>query len=181
MTPPVARRYAKALLDEARGTGELATVDADLALIRETVDGARDLRLLLDSPVVARDTKHRVVEALFAGKIGSRVQRFVAFLFEKDREGLLAPVAEAYAALRDAEEGVAEALVRVPAALDPAEADRLREALEARTGQRLRLRVTVDPALLGGLVVRIGDTVYDGSVRYRLDALRDRMRDGVMN
>lgn len=181
MTPPVARRYAQALLDEAKAAGDLAAVDADLALIRETVGGARDLRLLLESPVVPRETKHRVVEALFAGRIGSRVQRFVAFLFEKDREALLAPVAEAYAAHRDADEGVAEALVRVPAPLDAAEEARLRAALEARTGRTLRLRVTTDPDLLGGLVVRIGDTVYDGSVRYRLDALRERMREGVMN
>ena len=76
---------------------------------------------------------------------------------------------------------MAEAQVRVPAALEAAEEDRLREALEARTGKKLRLRITVDPSLIGGLVVRIGDTVYDGSVRYRLDALRTRMHEGAMN
>lgn len=181
MTPPVARRYAKALLDEARAAGELDTVDADLALIGETVAGARDLQVMLGSPVVAPDKKRRVVEALFAGKIGTRVQRFVGFLFEKDRADLIGGIAEAYRALRDAEEGVAEALVRVPEPLDEAGEARLKESLEARTGQKLRLRVTVDPSLIGGLVVRIGDTVYDGSLRHRLDALRTRMHEGVMN
>ncbi|HYE56982.1 MAG TPA: ATP synthase F1 subunit delta [Rhodothermales bacterium] len=181
MTPPVARRYAKALLDEARTAGELEAVDADLAFVGETISGARELQLMLGSPIVTPDKKRRVVEALFAGQIGTRVQRFIGFLFEKGREDLLGSIAEAYRAQRDAEEGVAEAQVRVPAALEAAEEDRLREALEARTGKKLRLRITVDPSLIGGLVVRIGDTVYDGSVRYRLDALRTRMHEGAMN
>jgi F-type H+-transporting ATPase subunit delta len=181
MTPPVARRYAKALLEEARTAGALDAVDADLALVGETVAESRDLQLVLGSPVVAPDKKRRVVEALFAGKIGTHVQRFVGFLFDKGREDLLGGVAEAYRTLRDAEQGVAEAQVRVPAALDAAEEARLKDALEARTGMKLRLRVTVDPALIGGLVVRIGDTVYDGSVRYRLEALRDRLHEGTLN
>jgi len=139
------------------------------------------LSVVLTSPVVSPDKKRRVVETLFAGKVGARVQRFVGFLFDKNREDVLLAIAEAYHTLRDTEEGVAEALVRVPEALDAAGEARLKESLEARTGQKLRLRVTVDPALIGGLVVRIGDTVYDGSIRHRLDALRTRMHTGAMN
>ncbi len=71
--------------------------------------------------------------------------------------------------------------MRVPAALDAAGEARLQEQLEARTGQKLRLDVTVDPSLIGGIVVRIGDTVYDGSLRYRLDALRTQLHTGAMN
>ncbi|MCA0269143.1 MAG: ATP synthase F1 subunit delta [Bacteroidetes bacterium] len=177
MSSPVARRYAQAFLADAGN--DVAAVDADFALIAATVRESRDLRLMLASPVISRDKKRRVVDALFGGKIGARAQQFVGLLFDKEREALLADVAEAYADLRNEQQGIEVAQVRVPAELSKAEADRLRAALEAQTGKTLLLEVAVDTAMIGGLVVRIGDTVYDGSVRFRLDALRDRLLDGA--
>lgn len=177
MSSPVARRYAQAFLADAGN--DVATVDADFALLAATVRENRDLRLMLASPVVSRDKKRRVVDALFGGHIGAAANRFVGFLFDKEREDLLGEVADAYADLRNVQQGIEVAQVRVPAALSKTETDRLRAALEAQIGKTLRLDVTADPAMIGGIVVRIGDTVYDGSVRFRLDALRDRLLEGA--
>lgn len=178
MSSAVARRYAQALIADAGS--DLAAVDADLRVIADTVRESRDLRLMLGSPVVRRDQKRRVVDALFAGKVGAKAQQFVAFLFDKEREALLGDVAEAFATLRNEQQGIETAQVRVPGTLSAGEADRLKAALEAQTGKTLRLDVTVDPEMIGGIVVRIGDTVYDGSVRFRLNALRDRLLDGAL-
>lgn len=178
MPSAVARRYAQALLADA--SGDLAAVDADLQVIADTVRESRDLRLMLENPVVPRDKKRRVVDALFAGKIGGKAQQFVGFLFDKEREGLLGEVTEAFTALRHAQQGIEVAQVRVPAVLGAADEARLKAALEAQTGKTLRLDMTVDPEMIGGIVVRIGDTVYDGSVRFRLNALRDRLLDGTL-
>lgn len=179
MPSPVARRYAQAILADAGA--EVDAVAADLALVAETVRQSRDLHLMLESPVVPRDKKRRVVEALFAGRVGTTAQQAIGLLFDKEREALLADVAEAYGDLVDERNGVETATVRVPAPLGEAEESRLKAALEAQTGKTLRLRLEVDPAMIGGIIVRIGDTVYDGSVRFRLDALRERWMEGALS
>lgn len=175
MTSPVARRYAQTFLEKAEAGGDVAALDADVALIGETLAGSRDLQLLMASPVVPADKKRRVAEALFGGKVSTGAQQLLSFLFEKGREGELARIIEAYQTLRDAQTGVVEARVRVPRALGADEQAAVKRQLEARTGKTVRLSVTVDPSLLGGIVVRLGDTVYDGSVRHQLETLRERL------
>lgn len=178
MSSPVARRYAQALLADAES--DVSAVAADLATVATTVRESRDLRLMLGSPIVPRDKKRRVVEGVFGSTLRPRALAFLGFLFDKEREGMIGDVAEAFAALVDEQNGVETATVRVPAALGAAEEARLKTALEAQTGKTLRLDVTADPDMIGGIVVRIGDTVYDGSLRFRLDALRERLMDGVL-
>lgn len=174
MPSPVARRYALALADEAARSGAVEAVDADLTHLHATAQASRDLGVALASPVVSREKKRRVLAALFPD-LSATTTRFLDLLFDKEREGLVADVAEAYVALRDAQNGLVEARVRVPEPLSAADEDALRTSLEARTGMQVRLDVTVDPSLIGGIVVRIGDTVYDGSVRQQLARLRERL------
>jgi F-type H+-transporting ATPase subunit delta len=81
--------------------------------------------------------------------------------------------------LRDRQLGVVEARARVARPLDAAGEQKLTAALEGLTGKRVRLQVQQDAALLGGVVVRVGDTVYDGSVRHQLESLREQLGDGV--
>lgn len=174
MTSPVARRYALALADEAARSGAVEAVDADLARLHDAARVSRDLTLALGSPVVPREKKRRVLDALLPDQ-SPTTARFLDLLFAKEREGIVADVAEAYTALRDAQNGIVEAHVRVPAALSDADADALAASLKGRTGTDVRLSVTVDPSLIGGIVVRIGDTVYDGSVRQQLARMRERL------
>ena len=174
MPSPVARRYALALADEAARSGAVEAVDADLARLHDTAQASREFGAALASPVVSREKKRRVLAALFPD-LNATTARFLDLLFDKEREALVADVAEAYVALRDAQNGFVEALVRVPDTLSEADTDALRTSLEARTGQKVRLRVAVDPSLIGGIVVRIGDTVYDGSVRQQLARMRERL------
>ncbi len=177
MTSPVARRYALALATEAETTGTVADVDADLAHIAEVTAASPDLAAALASPVVSRAAKRRVVEAVFP-KLSATTARFVDLLFDKEREGIVPGVAEAYGNLRDERNGIVEADVRVPSEMSADDEAALTKALEARTGKRVRLRTTVDADMIGGVVVRIGDTVYDGSVRQQLARLRERLLTG---
>ena len=171
----VARRYARALYEEAQQGGTLEAVDADMQAVRESLDASRELEGLFKSPVVSREKKEAIVERLFAGKVSALVVRFMRLLIEKQREELLPTVIRAYTDLRDERQGVVEARVKTAMPLGEAEAAALRAALEARTGKQVRLRAEVDPALLGGVVVRIGDQVIDGSARHQLDQLRERL------
>lgn len=171
----IARRYAQALHEQAVEDKTVERVDADVALLRDTIEGSRELSGLFGSPVVSREQKERVVRALFGAHLGETTLRFVDFLIEKGREDALPEMARAYLALRDQQEGLVEAHVRTALPMSEAEQKDVRKALEARTGKKVRLRVVEDPELIGGLVIRIGDTVYDGSVRNQLAELRERM------
>jgi F-type H+-transporting ATPase subunit delta len=171
---PVARRYALALYQEAEARGVVDRTDDDVRALGETLDGSRELVALFESPVVAREKKEAVVRRLFEGRLGDLTLRFLGLLFEKEREDLLPAVVRAYGALRDARLGLVEALVRTARPLGYDETQQLERALAQRTGKQVRLRMEVDPALIGGLVVRIGDQVYDRSVRHQLKTLRSQ-------
>ncbi len=170
-----ARRYALALTQEAAQTGQADAVDADVVLLGETLDGSRELRLLFESPVVPRGKKENVLRALFTDRVSPLTMRFLGLLVSKQREALIPDVVEAVRQLRDSASGTVEARVRTAKPLTDAERDALKASLAARTGAPVRMRVEVQPALIGGLVVRIGDVVYDRSVRHQLDVLREQL------
>lgn len=174
---PVARRYAQALTEEAQSAGSLDAVDADVALLAETLDGSRELRQALTSPVVSHDKKLAVLESLFADNVSDLSLRFLRLLVDKQRDGQIPEILDAYRQLRDERTGTVEATVRTAKPLSPDEAERLKTALEARSGATVRMRIDVDPALIGGLVVRVGDVVYDRSVKHQLESLRGRLAE----
>lgn len=172
---PVARRYAQALAEQAAATGALDTVDGDLDALAQTLDGSRELRAMLASPVVSRGKKTAVLQALFGGTLSTLTNAFLDLLVRNEREAVIPGVAVAYQTLRDEARGIVTADVRTAKPLDPAEADRLKAALEARSGKTVRMTLSVQPELVGGLVVRLGDTVYDRSVRHQLSELKDQL------
>ncbi|HYE97150.1 MAG TPA: ATP synthase F1 subunit delta [Rubricoccaceae bacterium] len=177
MSNPVARRYALALYEEAAQHGAADRVDGDMGMIAETLQGARELRAAIASPVVPRPKKEALLSRLFDGKVDDLVMRFVKLLVAKQREELLPEIVAAYVALRDERHGLIEAQVRTARPLGYDESRRLEQALAARTGKKVRLRLDVDPSLLGGLVVRVGDRVFDRSLRHQLGLLREQLAD----
>ncbi|GIV58122.1 MAG: ATP synthase subunit delta [Rhodothermaceae bacterium] len=175
----VARRYAQALIDEASQEGQRAAVDADVAMLREVLTTSRELQLFFRNPAISRERKQAAVKALFEGRVAPLTLRFLHLLIEKRREALIDEVLAAYQDLRNEQEGIVEAEARVALPLDPASEQALVKALERMTDRRVRVYQKQDPALLGGLVVRVGDTVYDGSVRHQLATLRARLEHGT--
>jgi len=173
---PVARRYARALFEEARARGQAELIDADVATLHEAFKASRELARVFESPVIPREKKKKIIETLFAGRLQLLTVHFLELLVEKERENLLPAIVAAYRALQDEEQGIVEAHVRTAFPLDEAGARPLVEKLERLTGKKIRLQLQQDPSLIGGVVVRVGDTVYDGSVRQQLAALRERLR-----
>lgn len=176
---PVARRYARALHQNAEAAGQREAVGNDVALVRETLDGSRELALLFASPVVDRDRKRAVVERLFSDRVSATTLDLFRLLVEKDRIALLGDVMRAYAQLEDEHAGRIEAHVRSALPLGGEEAQALERRLAELTGHTVRLRIDIDPDLIGGVVVRIGDTVYDGSARHQLERLREQFAEGI--
>jgi F-type H+-transporting ATPase subunit delta len=175
----VARRYAQALMLSADSA--MSMIDAiagDLELIKRTLDGSRELRLLLASPVVKSDKKRAVLRELFRSRIGAVTMTFVELLTEKQREGMLSEVIEQFGALRDAKYGIVNVDVASAVEISEQQERSLSAKLEAYTKKKVRLRFALDASLKGGMVVRIGDTVLDASVKRQLEVIRERFVEG---
>lgn len=172
-----ARRYALALTQEAAHTGQADAVDADVTFLGETLDASRELRLFFQSPIVSRDKKENVLKALFSERVSPLTMRFLELLVSKQREALIPAVVTAVRALRDQASNTVEAVVRSAKPLTDTERTQLRARLEARAGQTVRLNEEVRPDLIGGLVVRVGDVVYDRSVKHQLETLREQLQE----
>ena len=171
----IARRYASAIYEEAERQGKTAAVDRDIELIEKSFQGSRELVNFFKSPIIAREKKEEIVSELFTGRLHQMTQDFLMLLIEKQREDIFPDIVKAYRELRDRELGIVEAEARVAQPLGSKEEKSLTEALNRMTGKKVRLRVTEDPSLIGGVVIRVGDTVYDGSVRHHLEVLREQM------
>lgn len=176
----IARRYARALYEYAEEQGVTHSVDGDIRVIREAVRASRELERFFESPIVSRERKRAVVRALFSEHVSEPTIRFVEMLVDKRREGLFVAVADAYLALRDEVLGMVEVSVRTARPLDAEAEKAIGTRMGELTGKDTRLAVTLDPALMGGIIVRVGDMVYDGSVQGRLESLRDRLVHGTV-
>jgi F-type H+-transporting ATPase subunit delta len=170
----VARRYAGALFAAAQKLGKTAQVDADLQSILEARRESAAFRQVLESPLIPADRKRAIVERALAG-VDPLTRAFVDMLIAKRRADALPAIREEYRKCADDAAGIARAHVTVAAPITDAELAQLSAALEAQCGRRVQLQVKVEPAVLGGVVVRIGDTVWDGSVRGALEVMKEEM------
>ena len=174
----VARRYAQALLETAGSMQAVEEVARDLESVAAVLNASRELRLLAGSPVVRPARKEAIFRELFGKRVGKGTMEFLAFVIARQREAHLGEIAEQFSLLRDVKAGVVGVEVAAALALTPAQEQDLSRALERATGKTIRLKLTVDPGIRGGLVVRVGDTVLDASVRRQLELLKARLIAG---
>jgi F-type H+-transporting ATPase subunit delta len=175
----VARRYAEAMLELAEERKQIERVAEDFDLLRRTIAGSRDLASFLRSPIIPKEKKRSILNALFSSRVSGLVVDFLKLLTDKRREDLLGQVAEEFARLRDERQGIVNVEVRAALELTKEQHRALERQFEGVTGKKVRVSVSVDKQLLGGLVARVGDTVFDGSIRRQLELLRERFAEHV--
>jgi F-type H+-transporting ATPase subunit delta len=174
-----ARRYAEAAFEVAMrdGTLDVWRRELDASAIRL---GDEWVMRVLSNPAVPIDQRSVAVAALLEHTGGRPVQNLVQLLLRRGRIEQLPRVAAEFRRLDDRRQGVTNATATSAEALQPDEIEALTTRLEQSTGGRIALDVQVDPSLLGGLVVRIGDRLIDGSVRGRLERLRNQLTSGAL-
>jgi F-type H+-transporting ATPase subunit delta len=177
----VARRYATALYQEADRLDAVETVDDDVSLLRDSLQDNRELSRFFESPVIPNDKKKAVIQSLLKDRVGSLTLDFLHLLVRKDRETMVASILDRYRKLRDEQQGIIDVHARVAQPLSDDDRASLSDTLEEKTGRTVRLHVTEDPDLIGGIVIRIGDRVFDGSVQNKLATLRERMHDARLD
>ncbi len=172
----LARRYAMALADVALERRIPDQVKKQLAGFVRLMKESADLRNFLESPAIPLQGKQTVIEKL-VGRLGASptLRNFLFVLVEHRRSSWLEEIQQAFTEELNARLGIAEAQVTSARQLNSKEKAELTRALERVTGKRIEARYGLDPELIGGAVVRIGSTVYDGSVRDQLDRLRARL------
>ena len=172
----LAERYAGALVDVALSNHQADQVKEELAAFAAMIRESPDLHSFLANPSIARAAKHSAVAALVTRMGASRTLRNYLFVIVDHRHaGMLVEIQEAFSRLLDARQGITQAAVSSASELGAQERAELGAALTRLTGQKVQAQFTTDPALIGGAVVRIGSTIYDGSVRTQLERMRARM------
>ena len=174
----VASRYAAALMMAAEENKSVDAIAGDMRMVGNLLEGSRELRAFVASPVIPANKKVLVMRELFGKVVGKEVLTFFLLLTEKRREDLLSDIIQQFNVLLDKRQGVVEATVRSVIAIQPEQEQLLKKRLEAYTAKIVRMRLGLDPSLKGGLVIQIGDTVLDGSVTHQLEVLKDRFVAG---
>jgi F-type H+-transporting ATPase subunit delta len=163
--------YAAAILEVARGEGRLELVGDELYRIARAFEGSVELREVLTDPRIPAERKLGVVDDLLGEKVSPLTLHLVSFIVSAGRSGDLPVIADRLAARVAAEHDRVIAEVRAAIELDDETIARLAAALSAATGKRVEVKAVVDPAVIGGVVARVGDVVIDGSVRRRFEDL----------
>jgi F-type H+-transporting ATPase subunit delta len=169
-------QYANALADITLQQGAADTVSKQLADFGAAYAESAELRTFLESPAVDHAAKHGVIEKLLTQTGGSKIVRnFLFVVVDHQRSHVLPEMISAFQDVVRQREGVAEAEISSAVELNAAQKAEFAFTLERLTGKRVEAKFSLEPSLLGGAVVRIGDTIYDGSLRSRLDGLRARL------
>jgi F-type H+-transporting ATPase subunit delta len=171
----VARNYAEALLTLARKADDPAGWGTMLRQVATAVDTDITLRRFLESPRVAADVKLQVLTKALSDRVPRLFMRFVQTLVQNRRQGMIPRISDEYDTLLDDSKGIVHARVTVARPISEAEQGTLAESLSATAGRQVVPHIAVDPAILGGIIIRMGDVVMDGSLRRKLTRLRRSM------
>jgi len=172
----VARRYARALFGIGVDGGNFEVLGQEIGDLAALWTSSAELRQALENPVFRPDEKRKVLEQILPRVAPTtEVRRLALLLLERRRIVLLPAIARAYRDMADAHTGRVRARVSSAEPLAPAVVDRVRRALEERTGKKVIVETAVDPSLIGGVVAQVGDLVLDGSVRTQLADLRSKL------
>lgn len=173
----LAGRYALALFQLARDGKALDSVAASLATLKTALAESDDLRALTQSPLVGRDAAARAIEAV-AGKLelDSLTSRTLGVLAQNRRLAQIPAVIRAFDTLLSAHKGETRAEVTSAFPLSKTQQTALAKQLKARTGRDMALDLAVDPAIMGGLIVKMGSQMIDSSIRTRLNKLAHAMK-----
>ncbi|MEW6065836.1 F0F1 ATP synthase subunit delta [Desulforamulus profundi] len=171
----VARRYAQALYEIAQAKNALETMEQELKGIAEAVEGTRELQKVLYHPQVLPGEKKNLLKSLFADKVSAETMKFLGLVVDKRRENYIAGIAAEFSALANEARGKVAAEVTTAIELGEEQKQELVKVASRLAGKEVEPTFAVDPSLIGGVVVKIGSKVIDGSIKTRLASLKSRL------
>lgn len=164
--------YAKALMGMAGKSGDADQILGELHSFVDVLDRLPKLRNALESPRIGFEDKEKIVEKAFKGKASKTFLNFAKVVCRKGRADCFSAIADSAQAIQDELSGSVQATMVTAVAVDKAVEDKVAARLATVLGKKVTLTASVDPNIIGGLVVRVGDTVYDGSLTNQLNQVR---------
>jgi F-type H+-transporting ATPase subunit delta len=176
-TRAVARRYAVALFDVVTKSGDVARAERELRTLADLAAGHAELARIFETPLVPPARKRALAEAVLkaVGGVSDHVSRLVLLLADRDRLAALGDVADLFAARAMQERHVVPAEIVTAVPLADGQRAALAAALGRATGSEVIVTTRVDPAIVGGVVARVGSVVFDGSVTRQLEKLKEKL------
>lgn len=176
----VAKRYARALFNAARKGGMIESVESDLNAIAHLVEAHPEFRGFLASPRISREDKISIAEKLFSDRVTALTMSMLRLMLTKRRENEFGGMRQEYINLRREEGNVLYAHVVSAMELDSGQKAAIVAKLQEKSGKKVEADFRVDPSLIGGVKVALGNHVLDGSVRGSFNRLRDRLKYDVL-
>lgn len=171
--------YSRALADVALETDSAPAVTKDLLVYREIFREVPEVITALHNPGIPRAAKERVLSALMEKyPVGSITGNFMRVLLDHNRLAYFGEIVDCYLKTLDERRGILSAHARVAFPLSEPQVEDLRSSISGAMGRPVKLEVRPDPDLIGGLVLQLGSTVYDGSVRKQLENIKQRLTSG---
>ncbi len=175
----IAHRYANAMYEAAREANKLDQLIADIHIIDQALSASRDLLLFFKSPILSSDIKSKIFEDIFQGKIDEYTINVLRFLLKLHREKIIKEIIHEFYIIQRKEENIQLARVTSAVDLTDSQKEKLNGVLSAVSRKRVEVGYVIDTSIRGGLVVRIEDTVYDGSIKRQLERIHKRFIEGV--
>jgi len=172
----IARRYAKALFEIGVEDGNYERMGREVRAMARALKTSPELAMALSNPAFARSDREKVLKAVLQRLGASQmVVNFTRLLLDRERVVVLPDISRELDALIDARAGRVAAEVRSAVPLDAGQRERLTQALEQLSGKKVEMKIDTDPSLLGGVVAKLGDTVYDGSLKTQLEKMKQAL------
>jgi F-type H+-transporting ATPase subunit delta len=177
----VLHRYAVSLLETAVEKKNLDVVTTDVQLLVDTLKQNRKLELMLESPVIRPELKLKILEEVFGKRISKESMDFLEFVISKQRENLLQSIGNRFLELRDEYLGIANVVVTAASEFTNEQKNVLQSRLEKILNKKVRLNFKIDLDLVGGFIAKVGDTLYDASIKHQLELLKKQFLTGELS
>ena len=171
----LATKYSRAMFLLAQEDGKLNEYGQELRSLSSDFEETPELKAYLESPMIPRQAKQEAVEKIFQGDLSPMVMNFLRFLLDKQRVSLLKEIVQQYEDFSNEAQGILVADVTTARSISDGLGQKLTEKLGTLTGKTIKLRKHLDEKLIGGVVVRMGDRLIDGSLKSRMKALEAQL------
>ncbi|MCR9132732.1 MAG: ATP synthase F1 subunit delta [bacterium] len=175
-----ARRYAIALLELSKEQKSVEATLTDVQFIESTIDDSRELENFLKSPIIKPSMKKEALTALFKEHISDLTMQFVSLVATKERAAILHQISKAFISQYNMYAGIIEVEVRSAKKLSAKQVEELKTVLEKTTSKKVNLSTSEKEELKGGLLVKIEDTVIDGTIKHKIEQLEERLLDNTL-
>ncbi|MGL4736739.1 MAG: ATP synthase F1 subunit delta [Cellulosilyticaceae bacterium] len=177
MAQLVTKRYATALFDIANEQGAMKSFEDQVKTMKEVLENEKDFFTLLSHPSILQAEKIQVVENIFDGRVAEELVGLLVLIIKKGRQDLILDIFETFLTMAKADRGVILAAVTSAVPLKDEQLAQIKANIEKNTGKTIELEAAVDSSLIGGMIIKVGDKVVDGSVRGKLSGLKTQLNN----